>query len=386
MANEIVWFHSGETGAPTCNNVAGSLINVLDACLINGFNSKSVTSISVASGVATVTASAHGFMNGAMVDHAGATPSGLNGRKKITVTGSNTYTFDATGVANGSATGTLTAKRSPLGWTKQFSGTNKAVYARTDVAATAMVLRVDDTGAGIAAATYARARMAEAASDVDTLTNPAPAEAALSGGVYIGKGANSSTAKNWVLVGDSRTFYLFTETTGYTYATYGALHITQFGDISSYRAGDAYGCVLQGDQDGGSTNPWWGASWAAYSVAAVFQRPIAGVSSTPVPFGMVILANSVVPGGVSNPAYPSPVNNGMVIGDRALVTEQSTTFTYPIRGHMRGVKVPYANTQNALHLQVLNGFTGFTGELLYVSILSAGNTGGLLFDLTGPWD
>ena len=50
----IKYFESTDAGAPTLNNAVGSMIAVLDACLITGYNSKSVASITVASGVATV--------------------------------------------------------------------------------------------------------------------------------------------------------------------------------------------------------------------------------------------------------------------------------------------------------------------------------------------
>ena len=105
MANDVVWYHSDEVGAPTLNNAAGSLNDVLYACLVTGFRSQTLTSINVASNVATATLAGHGYTNDMMVDVAGATPAGLNGRKRITVTGPGTFTFPTTGVADGAATG-----------------------------------------------------------------------------------------------------------------------------------------------------------------------------------------------------------------------------------------------------------------------------------------
>ena len=127
MANEVIWFDSAETGAPTLNNAAGSLIAVLDACLLNGFNLKSIT-INVAGGVATATCNGHGFSTatGKLVSIAGATPNELNGLKQIASATSNTFTFPAPGVPDGAATGAITAKRAPLGWTKVHAAANKA--------------------------------------------------------------------------------------------------------------------------------------------------------------------------------------------------------------------------------------------------------------------
>lgn len=40
---EVFLLRSTDTGAPTLNGTAGSLIALLDACLVNGYNSKTVT-------------------------------------------------------------------------------------------------------------------------------------------------------------------------------------------------------------------------------------------------------------------------------------------------------------------------------------------------------
>ena len=58
----IQFFHSAQTGAPVNAGTAGYGIALLDACLVTGFNSKNVSSITVAANVATLTsATAHGF-------------------------------------------------------------------------------------------------------------------------------------------------------------------------------------------------------------------------------------------------------------------------------------------------------------------------------------
>jgi hypothetical protein len=58
-------FMSNEQGAPVLNNAAGSLISVLDACLVNGFNTVGIFSITITDNVATVVTSAtHGLAVG----------------------------------------------------------------------------------------------------------------------------------------------------------------------------------------------------------------------------------------------------------------------------------------------------------------------------------
>ena len=71
---------------------------------------KSVSSISITSGVATVTTSAnHNYDNKDKVTIYGATPSGLNMTHTITVTGNTTFTFPTS--QTGSVTGTITCNR-----------------------------------------------------------------------------------------------------------------------------------------------------------------------------------------------------------------------------------------------------------------------------------
>ena len=97
-----IWYHSDETGAPALNNTAGSLIALLDALLITGFNTKAVTSVSVSAGVATAVISGHGYEVGKTLLIAGATPTGLNGNQVITaVVDANTVRWAAVGAGNG---------------------------------------------------------------------------------------------------------------------------------------------------------------------------------------------------------------------------------------------------------------------------------------------
>lgn len=395
MPNEIVYYDSSQTGAPVLNNANGALVGLLDACLVNGFNSKSVTSIVVASGIATVTVSAHGYVAGAgrMLDLAGVTggPTGfalLNGRKKVLTIGSaNTFTVDATGVSPGTATGTITCKVSPLGWVKQYSGTNKAMYRRSDVAATAMLLRIDDTGAGIAAATYARALMVETASDVDTYTGPAPTVAQLAGpGQYWSKGANSAGAKNWVLVGDGRTFYFFSEDPSYAFANFG-LCAMGFGDLVSYRASDPYRAFIAGPFQVGlntcafNTSP---ITIAPSNASAVVSRPYSQIG-TAVFLGAVSASASTQVPGSAGPVFPSPVDNGLILQRPLVVIELSVPFSNPPRGEYPGVALALANVGNVLDRVVLNNPIGFTGDLLSVAVVAGGTKGCMFFDLTGPW-
>lgn len=69
-----------------------------------------VASLTRAGTTATATTlTAHGYATGDYVTIAGATPSGYNGKVKITVTGTSTFTFSCSGALGSPATGAVTA-------------------------------------------------------------------------------------------------------------------------------------------------------------------------------------------------------------------------------------------------------------------------------------
>lgn len=238
-----IWYDSTEPGAPTLNNAAGSLLEVLRACLINGFNLKSVTSIVVASGVATATAATHGYTSkyGKLVRIAGAPEAGLNGDVQPLTVDTNTFTYACPGVADGTYTGTITARRAPLDWLETHTGTNKAIFKSQDLLATDHSLRVDDTSTasmsrwlGIPTALI---------TGIDSYSGEFPSAAQVSGGAYVQRGAlNDATPKAWVVVGDARGFFYAARVA--TASGVDRFAIYWFGDIEGFYAGDTGACLL----------------------------------------------------------------------------------------------------------------------------------------------
>lgn len=239
----VKYFDSTMSGAPSLSGTEGALIGVLDACLKDGFGSVTLNSLVVTNNVATATySSGHGFTmqgnTGPVILIAGATPSGLNGRWRVTVTSTTQFTFATSGISNQTATGTITAKRAPAGFTKTYSGTNKAVYRSDDVAGTRLYLRVDDSPAQ-----YPTLIMYETMSDVDTGTGASTTR-------YFAKSsAANSTARAWRLFADARMMYLFADADGSTWPSAMA-----FGDIVNYRSGDAFHALLIGHAAANTTS------------------------------------------------------------------------------------------------------------------------------------
>lgn len=71
--------------------------------------SVTLTSLTQANGIATAIKTAHGFADGDVVTHAGATPTGYNVTANVTVIDANTYTFHVSDALSSPATGTITA-------------------------------------------------------------------------------------------------------------------------------------------------------------------------------------------------------------------------------------------------------------------------------------
>lgn len=205
ISNKVRYYHSGMAGAPALTGAAGALIAVLDACLVNGWDSKVLNTLVVSGGIATATISAgHSYGVGDVIRVAGASPAALNGDWRLAeVTGSTAvWSVAGLGIADGSASGTMTAMRAPAGWEKIFSAPGRAAYrSLTYSSHYGLVLYVDDTGT-TTARTWACASM----SDIDTPAGRFPLDAQQTGGLWWGKAHNTTGARFWSIAADDRRF------------------------------------------------------------------------------------------------------------------------------------------------------------------------------------
>lgn len=231
------WYTSSMTGLGALAQTAGALVTMLDKILVDGFDEVTLDSLVVASGVATGTRAAGiPFLAYQVIKVAGITDeTSLNTEHRVIAVNSTTFTFDATGISDGTLTGTITTKVPSLGWETVYTATNKRVYRPTDIAATGCVIRIDDTYTG-----YSRCNGYGAMSDIDTGTDQFPSSTAY---VAFHK-SNSSTARGFALVGDSRFFWFSALYSGATHA--GAIPAA-FGDIDSWNTvAPQWDCTLFG--------------------------------------------------------------------------------------------------------------------------------------------
>ncbi|WP_336148558.1 hypothetical protein [Acinetobacter ursingii] len=166
----IKFYMFNNTNAPQLSNTWGCLIDILDACLVTGFGSIPVTSLNVDSGICTATfATSHNFKQHQVIEISGADRNEFNTEFRIlSVPTANTFTF-AVDTSAISAGGSISCSLPPLGWKKEFSGTQKAVY-RGNKGLDALYLRVDNScspGAPKNGAKFGKITVCDAMSGID---------------------------------------------------------------------------------------------------------------------------------------------------------------------------------------------------------------------------
>lgn len=391
----VKYFHSGMQGAPTLSNVAGNGIAMLDACLVNGFGTLTLTSLAVSGNVATATiAGGHLYTAHSVIEIAGAAPAGLNGQWKIRASGLDAthFSFDTTGIADQTATGTITSKIAPLGWAKAFSGANLAAYKSGDAAASGCYLRVDDTGT-----TNMRVRGYGSMTGISAGTDPFPSLLQQASDAYWPKHYGTGGNKAWTIVGDERFFMLHVASGAHAQWGWGVY----FGDVAALSGADAFACTILSPSSDfniyGSTNvpedflsmnatPFVGAS----SPATFIARPYNGVGRSMAQGQYSMSGSAFYSGGPSAPlAYPHVV-------DTSLRVARVGTGT-PWRGHIPGLyallnRVSTVDGALGYH-ELVSGIDGDLSGRVALALGSGNNhTPGLtapgawgLIDITGPW-
>lgn len=375
MSAPIVYSNT-DAGAPVLNNVAGSLVEVVRACAVNGFGLRSVASIVVVSGVATANCATHGFVAqpGRLVRVAGASLPGLNGDVQLTAADINTFSYPAPGVPDGTYTGAMTAMRPPLGWVEAFTGTNRAIFARSTPQATGSMLRIVDTRVSPALSQYAQVTMVASATDLDTVTDVVPTDLDIA---YWSTGEISAAAKPWTIVGDDRWMWLLLPS-----PTSGAPVLYFFGDPVLLNPGDAGGAMLCvhgptafASAIGGLTLqqilPSNSVTQGSSTEVSFFHRSLTGVSGRhPV---IVCGAPGWGSAGLSGDAVV-PVLTGYFV-------RSASAF----RGQLPGLWIPQGN--KPFDAGAVHSFAGLDRHLLALQVRTdaGGAAGQVMLDVTGPW-
>ncbi len=384
LDTSVKYFHSELPNAPVLSGTVGSLIAVLDACLVDGWGVLTAQSVTVAAGVATANfAGSHSFETDSVLLVAGASDTGVNGEHRATATTVNSVSFPVTGVADGVVSGTITVKLAPAGWTK-LAGANRAAYKSGSPSATQCYARIDDTSAQVA-----RIRGFEAMTDVDTGTGLFPDDVQQSGGLYIQKSNVVDTSfRRWMIIATDRQFFLLTAyhaTYGYDYSP------VFFGDALSIKPGDAYRCMLAADTSNWSGNYSVGSGLPlmnpSNSAGVFWARSYTQVGGSVM--GLLrhpgLMAQS---GSATHPPGPNPINNALYVIPTLAFEGVDALANY--RGIIPGMySIPHAVGTSFGSKSKTVGADGLPGRtLLGVHYYSSGGNNGCryMIDISGPWN
>ena len=224
---DVKHFRWDSPDAPVLTGENGRLIDVLDACLVNGFSSRSADSITIDNEIATVSLSGgNPYEQHVVVEITGASVPALNSEWRIDTSSASSFTFVCPGVADGAVTG-ATVNRAGAGWAKPFEGTNLAVYQAVAPDALQLYFHVKDSDGA-----FAEVRGWGAAEAADTVSDPFPTIEQVAAGSF---GIRKSSAANpvqrpWVIIADDKFVYIFVAW-DHTNSTYHTWNAYWFGDF-----------------------------------------------------------------------------------------------------------------------------------------------------------
>lgn len=380
MTAPVKNFLSTDTGAPTWNGTIGATIAVLDALLIDGFNSKTLSSLTQSGGVATATtATAHGYRVNQVVEIAGANEAGYNGQFPVLSVSALSFTFAVDAGLAATATGTLTAKVAPLGWTKAFSGTNKAAYRSSNVASTQCLLRVDDTNA-----LYSLVRGYKTMTDIDTGADPFPTTLQQANYAWKKSSTADATARKWALFGDDMLFMFalaYSTASGNAPSGSGWPPIFGFGDFISYKPGDAFNCLFYAYTTTAPTSIYNDPGFNSTANNPYCPRAFTQTGTALRLSKLAIYPNAVSGNASGGLAYPNPEDNGLLIWSRHILQDGSSD--------VRGIQPGAYHLPQAVPMtdgDIVSDVEGYPGKKFFMLGSSgAANEARMAIDITGPW-
>lgn len=396
MAFPVKWYASQMQGAPSLGDTsAGALTALLKAVLVTGFGTLTINSLvwDAPEGAAKATISGgHAYLQDSVVEVSGASPAAYNGEHRIKKVSSTEVWFELDGGNPGSAaSGTMTMKVAPLGWTLTHeSGDGMvAIYRPTNVSESGNVsLRIDNTAfSGWVGASYfgylAKVQLVEDVVDINTYT-------LISDVRWPATGRYSD--KRWDLIGDPQLFYFLP-----AYATANYQSMFAFGYLKSVRPGDRYHAIMMnyGSNSADDSIRRWtvssGGSNSSYGTQALafddssyrhLARPYSQLFGT-VTFWLKGLftrfGNGMnVPNGADNGFYVST--------DPIMVMEPGNH----IRGYLPGLICPFASV-SAWYRRNFSNLPAMPDKIVrfvaatYAESTTQGGPTMVGFDLTGPW-
>lgn len=399
MAYPVKWYASQMQGAPSLGDTAdGALAAMLKAIMVTGFGTLTLNSLvwDTATGWAKATiAAGHAYLLDSVVEVNGASPAAYNGEHRVKKVSTTEVWIELDGGNPGSAaSGTMTMKVAPLGWTQTHESADGkiAIYRPADVSASGNVsLRIDNTAFSGWSGTnsgsthyYAKVQMVEDVADINTFTL-----------IYEHRWMATQRYSNkmWDFIGDPQMFYWLPAIGNYSYQL-----VYCFGYLKSVRPGDRYHAILVhhyttnaaatdaswANRD--QVNPnYWGNTFPVFSDTSyrTLARPYHQL------FGNTTWSMRGIFGRIGTGLnIPNGPDNGFYLcTDPVMVIEANNH----LRGYMPGLLVPYGDIaswdrKNFSDLPAMPGkIARFIRPLYGVNVFALDPRTLVAFDLTGPW-
>ena len=446
----VTIYRSSDTNAPPISGAAGSLTDVLRACLVNGYGSvfaggtitsngtnvsdgDTVTIGSITYRFKTAIAAINDVLIGASaaasltnlvaainlygtsgttyfagtntnpdVWASAVTATVVTLKARIGGTGGNsiglarsaaTLTVSGANFTGGSGSNT----KAGLGWTNPFNGNGGQAVFRAG-AGVQQYWHIDDDSPNTSAlGKEAQIRGSEAATGFQTGTNffPTVAQIALGAGLTLRKSATSdNVARTWMVIADERTAFVFI-LSGDVAGMYCSMMFGEFYSIMS--TNDAYRSLLIA-----RTQVNTAGSLATEILSSVTNNASSQFSSHYVPRSYTTLggsltvckwgdyARSCANNPMGAPGAGTTVPNGPD-GDLHISPvniSEKIGFTCAVRGRVRGFFESCWDTTSTIDGDTVTGSGAYAGRTFMVvkNVPSASSGGLVLLDITGPWE
>ena len=204
-STDIKYFTFENLNAPQLQNAYGSMISVLDACLVTGLQLPQVAGITFTDGIATISFNTeHKLKQYQVIEISGANVAELNTQHRLLSVTSTTATFETSVTSAG---GVFTAKLPPLGWDKAFGSVNEAGGGKAAYRSKNLLLPsrpflrvVDELDPAYMAtyAKYAKVGIVEDMIDIDTMLGvQSPYNTLNPDKNWVGSGSGGSVVNGW---------------------------------------------------------------------------------------------------------------------------------------------------------------------------------------------
>ncbi|SMC28506.1 hypothetical protein SAMN02746041_03271 [Desulfacinum hydrothermale DSM 13146] len=253
LATDVKVFRYTDPGAPELTGANGSMVELLNACLVTGYGSTTVTSVTREGSTVTVTIQGgHSFPQYAVIELAGANETDYNGTHRIETVTDTTFTFTLPDglTPTTPATGTIAVKMASAGWEQTFASADnlRRVFRSTDPAAFGYYLYVDDTESEFS--NRAAVKGYGIVEDIDTRFEPFPWSDTDDQWTWWVKSYEDATPRPWAVIADSRLFYVWVNADPAQNKPF----IYVFGDAVPINSADLFACVIGGHGSSTETN------------------------------------------------------------------------------------------------------------------------------------